>query len=400
MNKQVFLTYSWDTDEHKKWVRGLADFLIGKGVMVYLDQYDIKPGESFTHFMESSITKSDKVLVILTPNYKDKSLERKGGVGYEQQIISGEIMSGMDRKKFIPLIREGKYEEGIDCALPPHFKGISTLDFRTSQSEQDNLDELLRAIYEEPKFIKPSLGNIPDFERQTSEKSFTIELDEDFNCLQSEIFLTDLFLQISDLRKTNGKYSLSFNIRSITNEVVEYLQLISLQTPSDKDIERKLQLRSYLNEKYFLLNGTIYEYLQYAINSIIDFSFNKFKYIFHYQELFIAITKCLKLFSDKNSWRRETTKFDVFHNKIKWGFSIWVSESEVQNLLSKISTNDKMFLTAIAGLDTYDLSHSTLIEEVIPKESYQFTIDYFLKRVDDGIKEECFKIGNWKIGLG
>lgn len=400
MNKQVFITYSWDSEEHKNWVRNLADFLIAKGIMVYLDQYDIKPGESFTHFMESSITKSDKVLVILTPNYKDKSLERKGGVGYEQQIISGEIMSGMDRKKFIPLIKNGKYEEGVDCALPPHFKGISTLDFRTSESEQNNLEELLRAIYEEPKFVKPSLGIKPDFNKQTPEKSFIIELDEDFNCLQSEIFLTDLFLQISDLRKLNGKYNLSFNINSITNEVAEYFELSALQNLSDENIKRKLQLRSYLNERYFLSNGTVYEYLDYSINSIIDFSFNKYKYIFNHQELFLAITKCLKLFSDRNSWRRETTKFDVFDNKIKWGFSIWVSESEVQNLLSKMSTTDKMFLTVIAGLDTYDLSHSTLIEEVIPKESYQFTIDFFLKRVNEEIKEEYFRIGNFKIGLG
>lgn len=368
--------------------------------MVYLDQYDIKPGESFTHFMESSITKSDKVLVVLTPSYKAKSLERKGGVGYEQQIISGEIMSGMNRKKFIPLIRKGKYEEGTDCALPPHFKGISTLDFRTSENEQNSLDELLRAIYEEPKIVKPTLGNKPDFDKQVSDKSFIIELDEDFNLLQSEIFLTDLFLQISDLRKANRECNLKFNIRGISDELAEYTQLDSLQNLSDKDITRKLELRAYLNERYFLPNGTIYEYLHYSINSIIDFSFNKYNYVFNYQGLFIALTKCLKLFSAKRSWRRDTTKFDVFHNKIKWGFSIWISESEVQNLLAKMSTKDKMFLTAIAGLDTYDLSHSTLIEEVIPKQSYQFTIDHFMKRINEDIKEECFRTGNWKIGLG
>lgn len=400
MNKQVFITYSWDTDEHKEWVRSIADFLISKGIMVYLDQYDIKPGESFTHFMESSITKSDKVLVVLTPSYKDKSLERKGGVGYEQQIISGEIMSGMDRKKFIPLIRKGKYEEGTDCALPPHFKGISTLDFRTSENEQNSLDELIRAIYEEPKFVKPTLGNKPDFDNQVSDKSFIIELDENFNLLQSEIFLTDLFLQISDLRKANSKYNLKFNIRGISDELAEYAQLDSLQNLSDKKITRKLELRAYLNERYFLPNGTIYDYLQYSINSIIDFSFNKYKYLSNYQDLFVTLTKCLKLFSDKNSWRRDTTKFDIFHNKIKWGFSIWVSESEVQNLLAKMSTKDKMFLTAIAGLDTYDLSHFTLIEELIPKQSYQFTIDFFMKRINEDIKEECFRTGNWKIGLG
>lgn len=400
MNKQVFITYSWDSKEHKEWVKSLADSLISKGIMVFLDQYEISPGDSFTHFMEKSITKSDKVLVVLTPNYKEKSIERKGGVGYEQQIISGEIMSGMDRKKFIPLIRFGKYEEGDDCALPPHFKGISTLDFRSHESEQESFDELLRAIYEEPKLVKPNLGTKPNLKEQKQAKSFLIELDENFNSLHSEIYLTDLFLQISDLRKSNSKYNLTFNIKGISNEFTEYQRLVELANPSENEIERKLLLRSYLSGMFFLTNGTIYEYLSYSIDSIIDFSFNKHKYIFDHHELYSSLTKCLQLFSNKNNWSKNITKFDVFHNKINWMFSIWISKSEVNNLLSRFPTKDNNFLTSFAGLDLFDLSHLCLIEDVIPKESFQFTIDYFQDRVTEDIREECFRVSNWRIGLG
>lgn len=400
MDKQVFITYSWDTAEHKEWVRKLADKLIDNGVAVLLDQYDILPGESFTHFMESAIAKSDKVLVILTPNYKEKSMERKGGVGYEQQIISGEIISGIERKKFIPLIRQGKYEEGADCAVPSHFKGISILDFRSSENEQEFLEQLLRTIYEEPKLVKPPIGKKTEFKKKILSQSFVIELDENFNYTQSEIRLTDIFLQVADLRKSNSAYNLSFNIKDISDQHIEYLRLVEIQNPSDKEIERKLQLRNYLNQTFYFPNGTLYDYLNYSINSIIDFSFNKYKYIFNFQELFISLTKCFLLFSDRNAWRNGTTKFDIFQDKIKWGFSIWISENEVEGLLSKFSTKDKMFLTAIAGLDVYDLSHSTLIEEIIPKEAYQFTIDFFQKRVNDNLREECLKIGNFRIGLG
>lgn len=400
MDRQIFITYSWDTHEHKEWVRGLADKLIDNGVSVLLDQYDILPGESFTHFMENAITKSNKVLVILTPNYKDKSIERKGGVGYEQQIISGEIMSGIERKKFIPLIKQGQYEEGSDCAVPPHFKGISIIDFRSSENEQESLEQLLRAIYDEPKLVKPPLGRKPDLDKKTYPQSFVIELDENFNYMQSETRLTDIFLQISDMRKSNTVYNLVFNIKEITHQYSQYLSLVEKQHPSDEEIERKLQLRAYLNGKFYFPNGTLYDYLNYSINSIIDYSFNKYKYILNFQELFISLTKCFLLFSSNNNWKSGTTKFDIFQNKINWGFSIWISENEVEGLLSKFSTKDKMFLTAFAGLDVYDLSHSTLIEEVIPKEAYQFTIDYFQKRVNDDLREECFKIGNFRIGLG
>jgi hypothetical protein len=67
MDKKVFITYSWDSAAHKNWVKGLADRLIQNGIEVRLDQYDLQPGESFTHFMEVSIAKTDRVLVILTP---------------------------------------------------------------------------------------------------------------------------------------------------------------------------------------------------------------------------------------------------------------------------------------------------------------------------------------------
>ena len=400
MTKTVFITYSWDTPEHKNWVRSIADNLISSGVQVLLDQYDIQPGESFTHFMESAISKADKVVVVLTPQYKDKSIERKGGVGYEQQIISGEIMSGIDRKKFIPLMRYGKYEAGEDCAVPPHFMGISTIDFRDPSKEAESLEQLLRVIYDEPKYVKPLLGNKPNFEKEVINSSFVIQLDQDFNCLQSDNLLTDLFLRISDLRKSGSAYKLDFAIRGISDEYFEYLQLAELQIPTELEINRKLELRHYLNECFYLPNGTIYEYLTLSINSIVDYSFNKYKYLTNYQELLTSIKQCLKLFSRKNDWKQGTTKFDVFHNQIKFGFSIWISNNEVEELLSKFSVKDKMFLTAIAGLDTYDLSHSTLIEQVIPKESYQFTIDYFQKRILDELKEEYFRIGNWRIGLG
>lgn len=66
--------------------------------------------------------------MILTPNYRTKSLVRQGGVGYEQQIISGEIMSGIRRNKFIPVLGKGSSGAGIDCAIPPHFSGIALID--------------------------------------------------------------------------------------------------------------------------------------------------------------------------------------------------------------------------------------------------------------------------------
>lgn len=166
MEKQspsAFISYSWDDESHRDWVRSLAERLVTNGVSVALDQWDVQPGESLTEFMETSASACDHILIICTPSYASKSIERKGGVGYEQQIISGQIAAGIERKKFIPIVRRGKFVPGDDCAIPPHFLGILALDMRDGTHFDDVFEVLIRTIFREPKLVKPELGAKPDF---------------------------------------------------------------------------------------------------------------------------------------------------------------------------------------------------------------------------------------------
>ena len=41
----VFISYSWDDDAHKEWVKSLADILLDNGVNAILDDYDTEPGD-------------------------------------------------------------------------------------------------------------------------------------------------------------------------------------------------------------------------------------------------------------------------------------------------------------------------------------------------------------------
>lgn len=159
----VFISYSWDNDDHKAWVRQLAERLVTNGVVVALDQWDVQPGDSLTAFMESQVAACDHVLIICTPNYAEKSTERKGGVGYEQQIISGQIAAGIERRKFIPIVREGEFSPGPGCAIPPHFLGILALDMREGTNVEDPFEILVRAVYRDPKLKRPTLGKKPSF---------------------------------------------------------------------------------------------------------------------------------------------------------------------------------------------------------------------------------------------
>ena len=177
----AIISYSWDSDKHKRWVREIATRLRLNGVNVKLDQWHVKPGQSLTQFMEKEIVECDYVIVICTPSYFAKSLERLGGVGYEQQIISGNIAAGVSREKFIPVVREGEFEPGLNCAIPPHFSGVFAIDMRKEEVIDDSIELLLRTIFEDPVDKIPEIGKAPSWRKQ--ENSFedvrlaTIDLD-------------------------------------------------------------------------------------------------------------------------------------------------------------------------------------------------------------------------------
>lgn len=180
---KVLVSYSWDSKDHKDWVRELSERLRLNGVDVKLDQWHVQPGQSLTQFMEHEIVDCGHVLVICTPNYYEKSLKRKGGVGYEQQIISGHIAAGVERNKFIPVVREGEFEPGEECAIPPHFLGIYAIDMRNDESMDQSVEVLLRTIFDQPAHPVPKIGKRPqwDGDEELSEISeirlATLDLD-------------------------------------------------------------------------------------------------------------------------------------------------------------------------------------------------------------------------------
>jgi|SRR5579859_1083687 len=149
--RSVFISYSWDSTNHRKWVLQLARRLASHGIRVWLDQLSVRPGQSLTQFMEQKIRSSGQVLVICTPQYARRANRRLGGVGYEQQIISARIAAGIPRHKFIPIVRTGDFGVGPLSAMPDHLAGCYAIDMRGKQHFQRGFDELLGAISSMPR---------------------------------------------------------------------------------------------------------------------------------------------------------------------------------------------------------------------------------------------------------
>nr|WP_315245534.1 toll/interleukin-1 receptor domain-containing protein [uncultured Flavobacterium sp.] len=157
----VFISYSWDSPEHKEWVLKLANYLIEKaGCNVLLDQFDLAAGKELTHFMENSLEKADKVIIILTEEYKKRADARTGGTGFEYSLISQGLYDlQANNNKFIPVLRQG-----TKATSAPIYIGTKIYHPMQDDSKFENdAFSLSRIIYNKPEVVRPEQGVIPDF---------------------------------------------------------------------------------------------------------------------------------------------------------------------------------------------------------------------------------------------
>ena len=152
----AFISYSWDTDEHRAWVRKLAERIRGDGVDVKLDQWETAPGDQLTEFMERGIRDHDFVVIICTPKYRQRSDSREGGVGYEGDVMTAEVMTNGNQRKFIPVWRSGEWEN----AAPSWLAGKYRINLSGDPYDEEQYADLIRTLLgERPK--PPSIGPRP-----------------------------------------------------------------------------------------------------------------------------------------------------------------------------------------------------------------------------------------------
>jgi transcriptional regulator with XRE-family HTH domain len=153
---RAFISYSWESRDHKSWVKELSMRLRLDGVELILDQWELQPGDQLTEFMEKSVRTSDSVLIVCTPAYKAKSNNRAGGVGYEGSVITAELFTGTSRRKFIPLHRKGEWKD----AAPSWLLGSFYLDFRGDNGLEESYLDLLKTLHARRE-VAPPVGSPP-----------------------------------------------------------------------------------------------------------------------------------------------------------------------------------------------------------------------------------------------
>jgi hypothetical protein len=153
----VFISYSHDSQEHKRWVKKLAEKLHAAGIKVFLDEWHLGPGGDVARFMEESIAKADRVLLICTEKYVTKMDNRLGGVGYEAVVSTGELMKDLSTTKFIPVVRQRDKNPKIPRVLDTRYR--INLSHRSSFAAE--FEKLLRSLHGAPLYPEPPLGPNP-----------------------------------------------------------------------------------------------------------------------------------------------------------------------------------------------------------------------------------------------
>src|SRR5271157_4334677 len=156
---KAFISYSWDDDAHKEWVRQLAIRLRKEdGVDVTLDRWHAAPGDQIPAFMERAVRENDFVIAVCTPKFKERSDGRGGGVGYEGDIMTAYAFTGGDKRKFIPVLRRGSWGE----AAPTWLFGRAKIDLSSDPHSESEYQELLRTLHG-AREEAPPIGHRPNF---------------------------------------------------------------------------------------------------------------------------------------------------------------------------------------------------------------------------------------------
>ena len=139
---KVFVSYSWNSPSNQQNVFELIQKLELDGISVMYDRKDLYPGQDMNYFMESMLTsdKVDAVIIVCNKDYAEKANERKGGVGYESEMIISEIRDDPLQRKYIPVVIE--HDENGGLPLPNFLKSRLCVDL----SKDGGYADLLNAI--------------------------------------------------------------------------------------------------------------------------------------------------------------------------------------------------------------------------------------------------------------
>lgn len=251
---KVFISYAWENDELKDWVKNLAIELRNNGIDAKLDQWEVVPGDQMPHFMEKSVRENDYVVIICSPKYKQKSENRIGGVGYEGDIMTAEVLQNSNNRKFIPILQSGDK----DISIPSWLRGKYFIDLSNDLHFQKNLEDLITTVLN-ARETAPAMGQIPSkFQNQVTNTTVIQQAKDEENIRIKGIIVDEVTQPLNDGTRGSGLYKIPFELnRTPTNQWIELFINSFNYPPEFTQMHRPGIALVYGNKIY--LNGTTIE---------------------------------------------------------------------------------------------------------------------------------------------
>lgn len=139
---KVFISYCWSPIQNQEYVFQLVAKLRSDGISVVYDRDDLYPGQDNNYFMEQAISNNDidNIIIVCNKDYAQKADARKGGVGYEAEIILTEIRSNPMQRRVIPVSIET--DEYGKVYLPVFCKSRNFIDLTRDTGYKELLDAI------------------------------------------------------------------------------------------------------------------------------------------------------------------------------------------------------------------------------------------------------------------
>lgn len=244
-NPKVFISYAWGSQDYQMKVLALATTLVGDGIEVLLDKWEISAGNDMNYFMERSVADPTvtNVLILLDENYANKANSKSGGVGTETQIISQQVYASVDQTKFIPVVFE-RNANGEICK-PVYLQGRYHFDLSVAETYDKEYQSLVRALFGVEAYKKPEIGKKPSW------------VDEQITASPKSLAAYD---SLKENRPELVKEEMLFNyLEEIEKRIMEYA---SESYPANLEFETYLKAyannRSIRNDYLMLLGKSAY----------------------------------------------------------------------------------------------------------------------------------------------
>lgn len=169
----VFVSYCWESESYKEKVISFINFLREKGFAADMDIKFMQEESSvdFNRIMYKGIMKYDKVIVLLSENYKIKAEAFDGGVGKEYRFILNDIEK--QPTKYILASFFELTKEIIEKITPIEFSGREIVDL--PKDESDNFENLFGKLTESQKYVFSEVASETPIIAQRKIDKFTLK---------------------------------------------------------------------------------------------------------------------------------------------------------------------------------------------------------------------------------